>query len=521
MNNFLKANTVLFVSFICLFFSAQVLHAQLQETTANPGSPEYVQHTYNLTLEEVLHLAATQSNEALRARNTFQVGYWEYRSYKANFLPNLMFTSQLPEFSRRIVDVTSIDPETGEVRHDYSSEFYNVFSGGLTIRQNLPTGGTVSISSSLQRTDRFSGSFNNHQSTEYLSTALNVRLSQSIFGINEMKWDRKISPLKYEEAKRNYIKNMENVNQRAIQLFFNMAIAQQRLTIAEFNHANNDTLYNIASGRYELGTIGENDLLQSELAFQNALKTLNENRLNLDNTENRLRSYLGFTERVKINIIIPDEIPDVILDLEQVLQLAFDNNPDLVSYERQLIEAQKNVAQQKANRGFQANLNVTFGLNQQATGLFDSYKDPRDMQTVSIGLTVPILDWGKGRGMVKMAQSNQELVQRQVEQSRQDFEQDIILNVRQFNMQGQQFLIAAKADTIAQKRYDVAKQRYLIDKITVTDMNNAQLDRDEARVGYVQALFNYWRYYYELRALAQFDFINGYRLGADFEALVD
>jgi outer membrane protein TolC len=164
---------------------------------------------------------------------------------------------------------------------------------------------------------------------------------------------------------------------------------------------------------------------------------------------------------------------------------------------------------------------VAFGLNQQATGLFQSYKDPRDMQTVSIGLTVPILDWGRGRGMVKMAQSNEELVKRQVEQSRLDFEQDIILNVRQFNMQSQQFAIAAKADTIAQKRYDVAKQRYLIDKITVTDMNNAQLDRDESRVGYVQALFNYWRYYFELRALSQFDFIANKPLEADYESLVD
>lgn len=222
-----------------------------------------------------------------------------------------------------------------------------------------------------------------------------------------------------------------------------------------------------------------------------------------------------------MNIVIPQNIPDVLLDVEQVLQLAFDNNPDMITYERQLIEAQKNVAQQRANRGFQANLNVAFGLNQQASGFFDSYKDPRDMQTVSIGLTVPILDWGRGKGMVKMAQSNEELVRRQVEQSRLDFEQDIILNVRQFNMQGQQFLIAAKADTIAQKRYDVAKQRYLIDKITVTDMNNAQLDRDEARVGYVQALFNYWRYYYELRAITQFDFLERKRLDADFEALVD
>ena len=477
MNKIMKINTWLLTCIICLLFPARGIWAQTIQETAGQDSQEYILYSYNLTLEEVLHLAATQSNESLRARNSFQVGYWQYRSYKANFLPYLSFTSQVPEFSRKIVDVPSIDPQTGEVRHDYSSEFYNVFSGGLSLQQNLPTGGSVTVSSSLQRVDRFSGSFSNHQSTEYLSTALNVRLRQSIFGVNEMKWDRKIEPLKYEEARRTYIKNMENVNQRAIQLFFNMAIAQQRLAIAEFNHANNDTLYNIASGRYELGTIGENDLLQSELAYQNALKKLNSDRLNLEDAENRLRSYLGFNERVQLNVVIPENVPNVKLDVEQVLQLALENNPDMITYETQLIEAQKNVAQQRANRGFQANLNVAFGLNQQATGLLDSYKDPRDMQTVSIGLTVPILDWGRGKGLVKMAQSNEELVRRQVDQSRLDFQQDINLNVRQFNMQEQQFFIAAKADTIAQKRYDVAKQRYLIDKITVTDMNNAQLDR--------------------------------------------
>lgn len=186
----MKINVTFLAFSLYLLFTAPGLLAQNDADTADPDSPQYKLQSYNLTLEEVLHLAATQSNEALRARNSFQVGYWEYRSYKANFLPNLMFTSQLPEFSRRIVDVPSIDPVTGEVRHDYSSEFYNIFSGGLSLQQNLPTGGSVTISSSLQRIDRFSGSFNNHQGTEYLSTALNVRLRQSIFGVNDMKWDR-------------------------------------------------------------------------------------------------------------------------------------------------------------------------------------------------------------------------------------------------------------------------------------------------------------------------------------------
>lgn len=504
-----------------ILFSAANVWAQEDTTQIDVNSPEYKIATYRLTLDEVMELASTQSPEALRARNTFQVSYWTYRSYKANFLPKLSFTSDLPEFSRQIIDVTTIDPTTGEAQHNYTSEFYNNFSGGLTLQQNLPTGGTVSVNSSLQRTDRFSNSLNNHVSTEYLSTALSVRLSQSIFGVNEMKWDRKIEPLKYEEAKRTYIENMEAIAQRAITYFFNLAIAQQNLAISEFNHANNDTLYRISAGRYELGTIGENDLLQSELAFQNALSTMNENRLTLENAENRLRSFLGFNDRATVEIVIPEDTPQVILDYEQVRQLAFANNPDMIGYERQIIEAEKNVAQQRANRGFSANLNVAFGLNQQAETIQYAYQDPRNMQTISIGLTIPILDWGRGKGLVKMAQSNEELVRRQVDQSRLDFEQDLILNVKQFNMQDQQFHIACKSDTIAQKRYEVAKQRYLIDKITVTDMNNAQLDRDEARIGYVRALYNYWLYYYELRGLTQFDFINNKRLDADYEALVD
>ncbi len=90
----MKVTAVIPVLLICTLFPAASLFGQEDTETADPNSPEYKLETYTLTLDEVLLLASTQSNEALRARNTFQVGYWEYRSYKASFLPNLMFVSQ-------------------------------------------------------------------------------------------------------------------------------------------------------------------------------------------------------------------------------------------------------------------------------------------------------------------------------------------------------------------------------------------------------------------------------------------
>ncbi len=56
-------------------------------------------------------------------------------------------------------------------------------------------------------------------------------------------------------------------------IFSTLLTAQGQLQIAEINLANYDTLYRIAKGRYNMGTIAENELLQLEL---NLLKSKSE-----------------------------------------------------------------------------------------------------------------------------------------------------------------------------------------------------------------------------------------------------
>lgn len=487
---------------------------------AQTAATQTAQYNYVYTLEEVLTLALEQSPDAVSMRNTFMASYWQYRSYRASQLPSLNFSASVPDFSRQLIEVTRTD-SVGNAIKNYSSDFSSRLNGSLSLQQNLPTGGVVSVISTLQRQDRFRNSFAQHESAEYITTPVSINLVQSIFGVNQWKWDRKIEPLRYEEARRTYLKQMETISLRAIQYFFDLAAAQQNLAIAAFNYANNDTLHKIATGRYNLGTIGENDLLQSELNYLNAGSSLNQAQLDVEIRQNRLRSFLGFNELVTVAITIPDRVPSMLLDLEQVMIWARKNNPDLLAYRRQLLEAQKRVEEEKAATGVQADISLSFGLNQQAAAFTDAYNDPRDMQTARIALSVPVLDWGRGKGRVRMAKSNQQVVQTQIDQALADFEQDVLLKVRQFNMQEIQFRIAAKSDTVAQKRYDVSKARFLIDKITITDMNNAQLDRDKAQQNYVTALRNYWNYYYLLRQIALYDFILDRPLDADFDALVE
>jgi outer membrane protein TolC len=188
--------------------------------------------------------------------------------------------------------------------------------------------------------------------------------------------------------------------------------------------------------------------------------------------------------------------------------------------ERQLLEAERQVAQAKSEKGLQADLYAELGLSQVAEELSQAYQNPINQQRAQIGLQIPILDWGLGRGQYRMAQSAQEVVRTEVQQSQIDFNENVFLQVMQFNLQDDQVGIAAKADTIADLRYEVTKQRFLIGKIDVLDLNVALEEKDVARRGFVQALRNYWDYYYDLRGLTMYDWQKDIRLSEDFDDLL-
>ena len=475
--------------------------------------PVTSQEIKRLSLDEVVRLASEQSPNALIAKHRFRASYWQYRTFVAEYRPTLSLTGDLPDYSTAYSRVWNSVAQQWE----YASTDVLQTSGSLSLAQNIGlTGGSISLYSDLTYEKNFET-----DGERYITSPLNVRLTQPLFRYNELKWQKKIEPLRYEEARKTYLRDIENVHMMAVQYFFNLALAQINREIAETNMQNADTLYQIALGRYNLGTIAEDELLQMELSYLNAGTAINESEMNLRDRELKLRSFLGFNQTVRLELLIPNEIPDLQVDVSEVLKLAEENNPELIALERQLVEAQSNVAQAKAEKGLNANLTASYGLRDQDPSLNMAYDQPNRQQTVRVGFSLPILDWGQGRGRFKMAQSSEELTRVQVEQSRVDFEQNLMLDVHQFNMQNDQVRIAAKSDTVAAKMFEVTKQRFLIGKIDVLELNNADTKKDQNKRSYIQALNNYWTYYYNMRALTLFDFITRKPLETDYEKLVE
>lgn len=464
-----------------------------------------------LSLTETVKLAKLQAPDAQTARHSFRSAYWNYKYYKANYLPTLSLTSD-PYLNRAI---NKVSLEDGTVKFVEQ----NMLSADLTLSltQNIPwTGGAFFLETAAQRMDMFSD-----KTTAWQTSPINIGYRQSLFGHNSLKWDRRIEPIRYKEARKAYIETLELVAARATEKFFALATAQSDYETASFNYANADTLYQYAQGRYNIGTITENEMLQLELNKLTEEANRMNARIEMDNCMQELRSYLGIQNDEELKVKVSDHVPDFSIELHEALLLANDNSPEIQARIRRKLESESNVSKARANAGLKADLYLRFGLTQTADKLSPAYKHPLDQQYVSLGISLPILDWGRGKGQVRVARSNRDLVYTQVEQDQTDFELNIRKLVKQFNLQAQRVRIAARTDETALRRNDVARKLYLLGKATILDLNASISEKDKARRSYITALYNYWSLYYTLRSLTLFDFESSAPLTENYDLLID
>ncbi len=465
-----------------------------------------------LTLSEAIETARRQSVDAAVALNELKTSYWEFRTYRADLLPEVNFKGTLPDY-RRSYSLYQSEDGTYKYIRDNSLQM----SGEISVDQNiwLP-GGKLSMNSSLQ----FVSPLNMPGASRYyMSIPVGVTLTQPVFGVNNLKWKRRIEPVRYREAQASYLEDVEKVTLKTITYYFELLLAKENLHIAHQNKDNADRIYEIAQARRKMGQISENELLQLKLAALKASSNLTSEQSNLNAAMFQLRSFLGLSENDSINSAIPEIADYPEIGYTGVLSKAQENNPFARNIRRRQLEADYEVAQAKGEQR-EISLYASLGYTGQDRQFGSSYRNLMDYQIVQVGVKIPILDWGKRKGQVKVAESNREVVSSRLKQEQMDFNQDIFLLVEHYNNQARQLRIAREADEIAQKRYATSVESFMIGKINTLDLNDAQVSKDNARAKYISEMHLYWYYLYQIRSVALYDFINGTNLDAEFERLV-
>ena len=475
-----------------------------------PGTTAAQSDTLRLSLDDCITMARRQSIDAAVALGELRSAYWQWRSYRADLLPEVSLSGTAPSWNKRYSSYQQADGSLSFVRNDYLG-----LDGAVNITQKLwPTGGTLSVESSL---DYLHQSGSGGSGNQFMSLPVAVTLSQPLFSVNHLKWNRRIEPLRYREAQARFLTETEQVAMQAISLYFNLLLAGERVNIARQNLQTAEKLYEVALAKREMGTISQNDVLQLRLDVLTARSALTNSESSRKASQFALRSFLDVEADIEPSV--PENVPQMLLNYDDVLNHALRNNAQATTMRRRQMEADYAVASARANRQ-SINLYAQLGYTGTGENMNSAYRNLLSNEVIQVGITMPLLDWGKRKGQRRLAESNRDIIQGQLRQQSQDFRQDIFILTEQFNNQAEQLRIACEADTIARRRYHTNVETFKIGSISTLELSSAQTAKDQARQNRIQQLFNYWYYYYQLRSIALWDFERGCELSEDFEKII-
>lgn len=464
-----------------------------------------------LTLDEAVALARARSVDAAVAANELRTAYWEYRTYRADLLPEVSLQATLPGYNKRY---SSYQREDGS--YTFLRDNNLMVNGALNVTQRIwATGGTLSLTSSLDLVRQL----DDGGSSRYMTVPVALKLSQPLFGVNDVRWKRRIEPVRYREARAAYISATEQVAMRAVQYYFDLLSARETRASAAQNVANAERLYETAKVRRSMGYISENDLMQIELNLLNSRSSLTESESRVRAAMFALRSFLDIGDGVEIVPVLPaaPDFPEVVYD--EALGRALDNNSISMNIRRRQLEADYEVAKARGNMR-QINLFVQLGYTGTDRTPAAAYGDLRSNQVVEVGVSLPLLDWGRRRGQVNVARSQRDLTADRLRKEQADFRQDLFVLVERFNNQRGQLALALRADEIAGRRYESSVETFLVGKISALDLNDSQENKDAARAKYLDEMFYYWYYFYQLRSVTLWDFTGSRPIDDDLEPVI-
>ncbi|MFN8358211.1 MAG: TolC family protein [Spirosomataceae bacterium] len=452
----------------------------------------------SLTLQDAVELAKQNSPIAKQIRASYQGDAWRYKANKASLMPQLSLGGTVPGYFRQIGSITQ--PDGSLLFQNYSRAFSETT---LSLQQSiLATGGSLRLSSGLERIDIFG----NNPSSFWASSPLMLTYQQPLFKINQIKWNWQQQQIQYAQANQQQLEQLEDLSLQVTQKYFDLYISHLQLRNAEYNLSINDTIYTISKGRFGLGKIAENELLQVELGLMNARNSVEQNKLRVSVNEKQLRNLIGLQEGSSVAIVAPLAAPNIDPDPMKAIQEAHTNRSDFKGFELAENRAQMNLRSAQISRRFSADLNVSVGFNQTAPNLGDAFRNLQGSQAAFLGFTIPIANAGRNKANYEAAKNDLEATQQQINYGKNALEIEVYNAVLELKQQKASLQISAKADTIARKRYEVSKNRYLIGKIDITNLIIAQNEKDQALVSYMQALQSYWLAYYRLRRLSLYDF---------------
>ncbi|MBR5924310.1 MAG: TolC family protein, partial [Bacteroidales bacterium] len=215
---------------------------------------------------------------------------------------------------------------------------------------------------------------------------------------------------------------------------------------------------------------------------------------------------LGLEKGAQIELVIPSVPSSLVVNIDQAVACARENNPHFIEYQVALEEARRDAERARVQKSLNLSLDVSLGLNQIPNRFAAAYANPLMQDMVVVTLSVPLFDGGKRKHSWEAAVSRLDATERAAEENARDTELEVRFSVEEFNERQALLAKAEHALEIAEDVYTQTLQRFIKGQADVYNLSMSQTYWQSARQNRIASLQNYWLSYYHLRRLTLYDY---------------
>ena len=464
-----------------------------------------------ISLEESIELAKEKSFSMQRLKQNLKIAEYNLKVATNRLKTNINLRMSLPQYTET---VRQWEDSTGV-------SFFPVkqlsYSGNLTINQPLPTDGNVFIQSGLS-------SINNYYS-DIRSGNMNTRVGftqplDAFYGYNSIRSTLKRAELDYEQTNKSLKREELNLVYQVSNAYYNLLSLQKSTEISNLDLDRQTEAFDISQKKYEAGLIREVEALQMEVDLAEAQNNYDIALLNQESASNSFKELLGIGLSDSISLKNELLYSHVIIDVEKAVEFALANRLEIREQDIQIILQEMEIKRQKASGKIKANLEAYYekvGISTESMltnfqksldASFQDFKNRPSNFGVGLTITIPILDWGVNRSLVKTAEIRKDQYELRKEEVKREIETEVRNLVANINSNLKRLQLLEKNVVVAEKSFQISLNRFSDGDI---DSQALALERNRLNTAYNSHLRAYINYQLSLADLMRktfYDFQN-------------
>ncbi len=411
-----------------------------------------------------------------------------------------------PEVSISTSDSFSTQVRSGDKLDGAAQPQSNSQNTRITASKNLDTGGTLSLSTRLNR--NFSNSTNSTINPSYnASTTLSIRQPLlSGYGPGVARAQRKLSKLSLEQAQLDFQATVLNIINGTESAYHTLVFAQEQRTLRKAALELAKNLYEENKFKQEQGSATGLDVLQAQVGVANATDRLLRAEKAVEDAQDRLLTIIG--EDALVGEALSVEAPDIgnppMPEVDSTFDKVIDNAPRYLTLLNQKQRREVELRRSKRNRLPSLNLNGDYsltGLEKSRLGAYDDIteRDSFNWQW-SLSLDVP---WGlnEKKANYMKAQIQLDTEDARASREKQRLMRDTRIAIRDVTTAIDGASIKELATELSAQEFEMEKAKFDAGLSTGRRVLEAQQRMDESKVNELQSKIDLLNAYSNLREL--------------------